>query len=212
MAKRKTSRKKSDSGKQGGSSSLMPVIIMVAVIGVLAFLVIRQQGFPNLWNGEERKDTISMPCPKPDVDKPVAAPSATEAERPITYRHHRNGRYGFGLYCPTFLQADAASENGDGFSFSQKGGASLKAWGSYNVTGETLKELFEQARKAATYSRMKENWFVVSQPRADGTISYTKTVYRADDDVFLTAQLIYPAKEKEKYEPVIEKVFGSFPK
>ena len=159
------------------------------------------------WAGESASQEDSSKSAS--AEKSASAKKQTAAS--VTYQRRGNARYDFHLLVPSFMQQADEAENGDGLAYVLKHKARLTAWGSYNVMGETLKERFETERKGAAYSRMKGNWFVVSRKVSGGKILYSKTVYRAEDDAFLTAQLTYPANQQEEYAPVIEKIFTAFP-
>ncbi|MBQ8501953.1 MAG: hypothetical protein IJ494_06625 [Bacteroides sp.] len=207
--------KKRKASSASTSSSSSTLVVILGIVAVVVFLWLSNRGTqspqPAVTEVSEQK-TEQKKEEQSAVKQGQEEPQKPARPTAVTYKHRRNGRYEFGVYYPDFMTESKASENGDGVTFTASDGAVLTAWGTYDVTGESLKERFRTEKKDASYSHIKDNWFVVSRPVAGGKVNYTKTVFRADDDAFLTLSLTYPAKEQKKYEAVIEKIFGSFPR
>ena len=121
----------------------------------------------------------------------------------ITFNSYQNSRFNYTITYPSFLTQSQESENGDGCKFYMDDNTYLVVSGAYNALDESIVSRYYKCKsKPVTYSMQKDNWFVIS-------IFYTKTVLQ--NGVFFTATFYYPAKDKDKYNPVIKKIFTNFP-
>lgn len=128
----------------------------------------------------------------------------------ITFNSYQNSRFNYTITYPSFLTQSQESENGDGCEFYMDDNTYLVVSGAYNALDESIVSRYYKCKsKPVTYSMQKDNWFVISNYTSNGNIFYTKTVLQ--NGVFFTATFYYPAKDKDKYNPVIKKIFTNFP-
>ena len=128
----------------------------------------------------------------------------------ITFNSYQNSRFNYTITYPSFLNKRQESENGDGCKFYMDDNTYLIVSGMYNALDESIISRYNEYKsKSVTYSIQKDNWFVISDYTSDGNIFYTKTVLQ--NGVFFTATFYYPAKDKDKYNSVIKKIFTNFP-
>ena len=128
----------------------------------------------------------------------------------ITFNSYQNSRFNYTVTYPSFLDKRQESENGDGCKFYMDDNTYLVVSGAYNALDESIVSRYYKCKsKPVTYSMQKDNWFVISDYTSNGTIFYTKTVLQ--NGVFFTATFYYPAKDEDKYNPVIKKIFTNFP-
>ena len=128
----------------------------------------------------------------------------------ITFNSYQNSRFNYTVTYPSFLDKRQESENGDGCKFYMDNNTYLVVSGAYNALDESIVSRYYKCKsKPVTYNMQKDNWFVISDYTSNGNIFYTKTVLQ--NGVFFTATFYYPAKDKDKYNPVIKKIFTNFP-
>ena len=128
----------------------------------------------------------------------------------ITFNSYQNSRFNYTITYPSFLNKRQESENGDGCKFYMDDNTYLIVSGMYNALDESIISRYNEYKsKSVTYSIQKDNWFVFSDYTSNGNIFYTKTVLQ--NGVFFTATFYYPAKDKDKYNSVIKKIFTNFP-
>ena len=128
----------------------------------------------------------------------------------ITFNSYQNSRFNYTITYPSFLNKRQESENGDGCKFYMDDNTYLIVSGMYNALDESIISRYNEYKsKSVTYSIQKDNWFVISDYTSNGNIFYTKTVLQ--NGVFFTATFYYPAKDKDKYNSVIKKIFTNFP-
>lgn len=128
----------------------------------------------------------------------------------ITFNSYQNSRFNYTVTYPSFLDKRQESENGDGCKFYMDDNTYLIVSGAYNALDESIVSRYYKCKsKLVTYSMQKDNWFVISDYTSNGNIFYTKTVLQ--NGVFFTATFYYPAKDKDKYNPVIKKIFTNSP-
>lgn len=128
----------------------------------------------------------------------------------ITFNSYQNSRFNYTITYPSFLNKRQESENGDGCKFYMDDNTYLIVSGMYNALDESIISRYNEYKsKSVTYSIQKGNWFVISDYTSNGNIFYTKTVLQ--NGVFFTATFYYPAKDKDKYNSVIKKIFTNFP-
>lgn len=134
----------------------------------------------------------------------------------VTYRIYQNARYNFSIAYPSTLVPEGEADNGDGQVFrSHDDTVMMRAWGSNNISNETLREALnaaiadieEMGDGKATYKFMGRNFFVVSGVRG-GNVVYQKTLMRGD--VFKTFLIGYPVALKSTYDSITARVARSF--
>ena len=144
-----------------------------------------------------------------EVSNDTPNPTATNSSD-IIFNSYQNPRFNYTITYPSFLTKRQDSENGDGCKFYMDDNTYLVVSGMYNALDESITSRYNECKsKSVTYSIQKDNWFVISDYTSNGNIFYTKTVLQ--NGVFFTATFYYPAKDKDKYNPVIKRIFTHFP-
>jgi hypothetical protein len=150
--------------------------------------------------------TRSLPQPEP--------PRAELQQEPPIAPHpgeYLNSRFGFTVAIPDGFEAGEEPTNGDGNHFtSPDGRAKLTVYGS-NSAGRSIKEYYDDLTTSLgvepTYSRLSDNWFVLSGTKGD-TIFCTKVfVGPASLNNFT---LEYPAEQADQYRSVNDQIVRSF--
>lgn len=128
----------------------------------------------------------------------------------VTLKRYYNSRFGYSILYPSSFSNLRESDNSDGCRFSKDNHTYLSVSGMYNGLNETIQDKYNEYKdKSPVYSKLKGNWFVVSDYTENGDIYYLKTVLK--DDIFMTAILYYPNSEKDFYSKIIPKIFTNFP-
>ena len=162
-------------------------------------------------NRNGKKKSVCMTFKKQAANVSPSA-HARPSESYDLKRYH-NSRFGFNIAYPASFSTTQESTNGDGAILMRDEDTYLRAYGEDNYWNETLKERFESKKAdypSVVYSRLKNNWFVISGYLEDGRIFYHKTVQKGDS--FVTAILCFRSGEKEYFSPIITEIFGKFPK
>lgn len=153
------------------------------------------------------------------AEAPHAALSSSEPrsdpppERPIPPRSsvYVNNRFGFTIAVPPGFEASEPPTNGDGIHYTSPDGRSrLTMYGS-NASGMTIKEYYEELATGLgvepTYSRLADNWFVLSGQKGD-TIFYTKVFVGSGSLNTFTFE--YPAEQADQYRSMTDQLARSF--
>lgn len=128
----------------------------------------------------------------------------------VTLKRYYNSRFGYSILYPSSFSNLRESDNSDGCRFSKDNHTYLSVSGMYNGLNETIEDKYNEYKaKSPVYSKLKGNWFVVSDYTENGDIYYLKTVLK--NDIFMTAILYYPNSEKDFYSKIIPKIFTNFP-
>lgn len=127
----------------------------------------------------------------------------------ISFKSYYNSRFNYEIRYPSFFDKIEYPSNGDGCQLMRDEQTYLSVSGINNVLDKTLEEEYNKCKINSVYSRMKDDWFVVSGYTDDGRIYYKKTVLR--NGAFLTAILYHPIEEKEYFSSIIPKIFTDFP-
>jgi hypothetical protein len=136
----------------------------------------------------------------------------------LVYKDYCNARFGFCISYPNTFNAQGESDNGDGQEFiSADGKSSLLVYKDgretlYESPDECksqsyLSDLSSDETKKITYSKMGENFYVVSGYQGS-MIFYQKTIFT--DSGMMTAVFTYPSYQKSIYVTVCSKIFESF--
>jgi len=143
---------------------------------------------------------------------PTEADQSNAALKADGYATYVNGRYGYEIAYPRdIFTPQGESDAGDGQRFLGADGATLTVYGGYNALNTPLAEEYAEAQKSmvggASYKVMNKTWFVVSGLEG-ADIRYRKTMDAGDRR--FTFELVYPAAEKEQYDPIIPRILKSF--
>lgn len=126
------------------------------------------------------------------------------------FSYYHNLRFSYRIAYPSSFTQMPEPENSDGCKIYRDEQTYIVVYGEYNVQEETIEDRFQiEKNESTTYSRLKNNWFVISGYTDNGCIYYQKTVLRGD--TFLTAILNYPKEEDEYFSHIISKIFKEFP-
>jgi len=145
-----------------------------------------------------------------------AAALAASAARADDWKRYHNPRFGFAFDYPGWFKAADASANSDGNRFEAKDGAAILAYGSWNAQDEkplTIEqhEAFVRGNddySGVTYRFADAKTLVLSGLRGD-TVFYEKYLLVRDNDLILNLQITYPARLKDKYDPLIDRIAKS---
>lgn len=141
----------------------------------------------------------------------VTESTVNNAENRIEYDKYVNPRFGFSVLYPVFLTSKFESDNNDGCAFSNNENCKMIASAEYNVLDYSLEELENVYKKdidgSISYSKKKDNWFVLSGINFEGNIYYLKVVL--DRNIEYVIEFIYPKKHKELFDEVIKVVINS---
>lgn len=97
------------------------------------------------------------------------------------YYYYYNSRFGFNITYPSCFIQQEESTNGDSYKFYITDKIYLSVSYSYNpLNGIIIDKFHEYDLSSVTYSRLNNNWFVVSDYTSDGRIFYQKTALRND--------------------------------
>jgi hypothetical protein len=143
----------------------------------------------------------SEPSAEPPMERPVA-PRSDE---------YLNNRFGFSVAVPSGFEASEPPTNGDGIHYtSPDGRAKLTMYGS-NASGITIKEYYDELATGLgvepTYSRLADNWFVLSGQKGE-TIFYTKVFVGSGSLNTFTFE--YPAEQADQYRSLNDQLARSF--
>ena len=134
------------------------------------------------------------------------------------YQTYSNARFAYSISYPSnLLIPQGESDNGDGQKFQSKDGhAIMLVYGSNNVLGQTIKQLYAEAsrggasdhpKRSITYKILKGDWYVISG-NENGRVFYQKTMLRRD--AIKTFSIEYGEAQKGIFNPVTTKIAMSF--
>ena len=143
--------------------------------------------------------------------------NAREAFNPGGWQSYRNERFGLSLSYPgEVFQIERTSEAGDGVVFAARGTDARMLVGALpNRDCQTVVSYqdFVARKSYAVYQihyRPRGNtWFVLSG-EGDGKIFYEKVVFSCGGRVINSFALIYPAAERQTFDPIVERVEDTF--
>lgn len=142
------------------------------------------------------------------------------------YNIYQNGRFGFYMRYPSYLEIGSLSNNGDGATFYSKDKSiMLKATGIFNLLEYNIHDLMSSNAYSLlsdgcsiTYSHIDNNSFILSGYTRSGKIYYLKETvctmyspaYEEYVDIIASAYLEHSPKDKAKGDDII-KQFKRFP-
>ncbi len=143
----------------------------------------------------------SVPEPDPQPEAPVAPRSG----------EYSNSRFGYTIAIPPGFVAGDEPTNGDGIRYtSADGQATLTMVGS-NTGGTTIKQYYDDLSTGIgaqpSYSRMADDWFVLSGTKGDN-IFYIKTFVGVASENNFTFE--YPADQADRYRWVNDQLVRTF--
>lgn len=126
------------------------------------------------------------------------------------FAYYYNARFGYRIAYPSHFTQMPESENSDGCEIRRDEQTYILVYGGYNALEETIEDIYNRSMtEQTTYSRLKNNWFIISGYTEDGRIFYQKTILR--DEVIFTAILYYAKDENAYFSKIIPKIFSDFP-
>jgi hypothetical protein len=142
---------------------------------------------------------------EPHNEAPVEEPVAPRSDEYV------NSRFGFSATIPAGFEPAEPPTNGDGIHYTSTDGlAKITMYGS-NSDGQTTKEYYDQIASGLgtepTYSRLADDWFVLSGQKGD-TIFYTKVFVGSHSLNALTFE--YPAEQADQYRLLNDFLVRSF--
>lgn len=194
-------------------SKLGIIVTVIVLVGVIALLV---WGIKNANVGDQQNrnmntsiaDSIAVvdTCV---VDSVTAHISSNHGAESFVYYY--NARFGYRIAYPSYFTQMPEPENSDGCEIRRDEQTYILVYGRYNALEETIEDMYSQskAEEQTTYSKLKNNWFVISGYTEDGRIFYQKTALI--DDVIFTAILYYTEDENAYFSQIIPKIFSDFP-
>jgi mannose-6-phosphate isomerase-like protein (cupin superfamily) len=147
----------------------------------------------------------------------LAPLSAQEASNPGGWQSYRNERFGLSLSYPgEVFQVERTSEAGDGVVFAARGtDARMLVGALINRDHQTIASYQDfVARKSYAgyqihYRPRGNTWFVLSG-EGSGKIFYEKVVFSCGGRLINSFALIYPAAERQIFDPIVERVEDTF--
>ena len=142
---------------------------------------------------------------------------AQEARNPGGWQSYRNERFGLSLSYPaTVFQMERTSEAGDGVVFGARGTDARMLVGALpnrdRHTVTTYQDFVARKSYAAYrihYRPRGNTWFVLSG-EGDGKIFYEKVVFSCGGRLINSFALIYPAADRQIFDPIVERVEDTF--
>lgn len=131
-----------------------------------------------------------------------------------TWRSYVNDRFGASVEYPDrFSIRDAPPDNSDGQRFhTADRRATLAVFGFLNVLDETSKQIMEGRKNADTQYTLASahaGAFTLSGRRGDRIVYLRCLRSRASKDIWVCADLEYPAAERAAYDPIVTRIAGS---
>ena len=142
---------------------------------------------------------------------------AQEGTSPGGWQSYRNERFGLSLSYPgEVFQIERTSEAGDGVVFRARGTDARMLVGALpnrdRHTVATYQNLVARKSYAAYqihYRPRGNTWFVLSG-EGDGKIFYEKVVFSCGGRLINSFALIYPAADRQTFDPIVERVEDTF--
>ncbi len=142
---------------------------------------------------------------------------AQEALNSGGWQSYRNERFGLSLSYPSdVFQIERTSEAGDGVVFAAHGTDARMLVGALpNRDGQSVAAYQDfVARKSYAAYRIHyrprgATWFVLSG-EGDGKIFYEKVVFSCGGRLINSFALIYPAADRQTFDPIVERVEDTF--
>jgi mannose-6-phosphate isomerase-like protein (cupin superfamily) len=143
--------------------------------------------------------------------------SAQQVVSPGGWQSYRNERFGLSLSYPgEVFQLERTSEAGDGVVFRARGTDARMLVGALpnrdRHTVATYQNLVARKSYAAYqihYRPRGNTWFVLSG-EGDGRIFYEKIVFSCGGRLINSFALIYPAADRQTFDPIVERVEDTF--
>lgn len=135
---------------------------------------------------------------------------SVQAKAESGYGSYCNGRYGFCLSYPNFLEMEAPPANDDGRRFRDHAGFTVTVSGINNVLEDTLEDGIRTQSEdfdSVSYREKHGNWFVLSGIKGD-RILYIKTYLGKGSINHLCIE--YPAGQKMRYDDAVARISRSF--
>lgn len=186
---------------------------VLVLIVIFAVLFIRERNATDINVGKSYvtsaySDSVYDDTSSQLKDTATAHSSSCRVAEKLVYYY--NARFGYCIAYPSDFTRQPEPENSDGCEIRRDEKTYILVYGSYNALEETVDDMYNKSRTASTtYSKLGDNWFVISGYTDNGGVFYQKTVLR--NDVIFTAIFYYPEDENEHFSKIIPKIFSDFP-
>jgi len=154
----------------------------------------------------EMQASSTAPSAMPTIISERATSKPQSESGQNNWRQYHNGRFGFTVSYPPFLNAQGESANGDGQEFvSEDGSARLAVWGSsLTLSPDGKLDLAEEFRSAVadprlsvTYKLLRKEFFVVSGYVGENILYRRETL---KNNVFWGFRLTYDRNKRAQYD------------
>jgi hypothetical protein len=130
---------------------------------------------------------------------------------------YENERFGFRLEYPADLfRVERTTEAGDGRVFVARDGQARLLVGALSNQDQHSAKSYQDylvrtsyANYTITYRPLGDDWLVLSG-EADGTIFYEKAILSCGGELISSFALLYPAAERDTFEPILARIANSF--
>lgn len=186
------------------------VLILIVIFSVL---FIRERNATDINAGKfdvtpTYSDSVYDDTSSQSKDTATAQASSGRVTEKLVYYY--NVRFDYRIAYPSDFVRQPEPENSDGCEIRRDEKTYILVYGSYNALEETIEDMYNKSLTASTtYSKLGDNWFVISGYTDNGDVFYHKTVLR--NDVIFTAIFYYPEDENEHFSKIIPKIFSDFP-
>lgn len=206
------------SGKRSKKTVVLIVAAVLILVAIFLILFMKQRSISEIdmnRNAVTSADTdTAYNCYSgevfvEEVDTDVADKTSDQESEKFVYYY--NVRFGYRIAYPSHFTQMPEPENSDGCEIRRDEQTYILVYGGYNALEETIEDMYNKSKAEGqiTYSRLKNNWFVISGYTENGHIFYQKTVLRGD--VIFTAILYYTEDENTYFSQIIPKIFSDFP-
>jgi hypothetical protein len=149
----------------------------------------------------------------------VAAVAVSEAREATggDWSRYQNERFGFQLEYPAnLLRVERTTEAGDGRVFAAHDGQARLLVGALSNEDHHSAKSYQDFLARTSYAQYRitdrglgDDWLVLSG-EADGKVFYEKAILSCDGALISSFALLYPADQREVYEPILARVANSF--
>ena len=148
----------------------------------------------------------------------LAAPTAAQE---VMWEPYTHPDYGYAIDLPLGLMEPQGEAEGRLIFAEPDGPAQLVLYSEANSEGRSLGEIAESVERSSgiedvTYRKSGDSWFVMSgyfqledQPTEE-LIFYLKIMVSADRSRYAVFALNYPRADKERFDPVVDRLEASF--
>ena len=145
------------------------------------------------------------------------ASSSASLQHEHVWDTYTNVRFGYSICYPSdVLIPQGESDRGDGQIFVAQDGAEVRAYGYYNASFQTMKDVMNETVQSlagksgqVTYKVLKPHFTVVSGRNGAKTF-YAKTLYDQKQEILATFQITYSHQASTEYDAIVERMAKCF--